>query len=262
MHEISSGPCEETSRRNATPLPPPIASPAIVPEQQPVEEQRPGRDHAERHAAHEREERHLDVVEHDRERERRGRRGVVVAPLRRRVGRRREVAGNHARGRRRIGQPPGRARHRGHQQQQPRREQQRRPLRQPPPVAGHEELPDRGAAPGPRVHARPGAQHERLQPRDERIARIAPPREREVGRRRPVELAEPAHAAGAEPLGLVTGSPQRRVEFRPRLGALGGEALGGHDRSPLPQQNAAAPGIMSNARRQIIEGTNGTRHGV
>ena len=36
MHEISSGPCEDTSRRNARPLPPPIASPAIVPRSSPL----------------------------------------------------------------------------------------------------------------------------------------------------------------------------------------------------------------------------------
>ena len=36
MHEISSGPCEEISRRNAMPLPAPIASPAIVPSSSPL----------------------------------------------------------------------------------------------------------------------------------------------------------------------------------------------------------------------------------
>ena len=36
MHEISSGPCEEISRRNAIPLPAPIASPAIVPSSSPL----------------------------------------------------------------------------------------------------------------------------------------------------------------------------------------------------------------------------------
>ena len=36
MHEISSGPWEETSRRNAIPLPAPIARPAIVPSSSPL----------------------------------------------------------------------------------------------------------------------------------------------------------------------------------------------------------------------------------
>ena len=36
MQEISSGPWEETSRRNATPLPAPIAIPAIVPSSRPL----------------------------------------------------------------------------------------------------------------------------------------------------------------------------------------------------------------------------------
>ena len=36
MHEISSGPCEEISRRNAMPLPAPIASPAMTPSSSPL----------------------------------------------------------------------------------------------------------------------------------------------------------------------------------------------------------------------------------
>ena len=44
------------------------------------------------------------------------------------------------------------------------------------------------------VDRRRAAQHQRLQPRDQRVAGEAPAREREVGRGRAVELAEPAHA--------------------------------------------------------------------
>ena len=36
MHESSSGPCEEIRRRNATPLPAPIASPPTVPSSSPL----------------------------------------------------------------------------------------------------------------------------------------------------------------------------------------------------------------------------------
>ena len=109
MHEISSGPCEEISRRNAIPLPAPIASPAIDAQDQPVEEQRPDGERAERDPAHERQERHLDVVEHDLERERRRGLGVEVAALGRRVGGRLELGRDQARGRRRVDQPPDRA---------------------------------------------------------------------------------------------------------------------------------------------------------
>ena len=36
MQEISNGPCEEISRRNAMPLPAPIASPPITPSSNPL----------------------------------------------------------------------------------------------------------------------------------------------------------------------------------------------------------------------------------
>ena len=109
MHESSSGPCEEISRRNATPLPAPIASPPIAPSSSPLKNSAQTVSSAERDPAHEREERHLDVVDHDLERERRGGLGVEVAALGRRVGGGLELARDQARGGRRVDQRPRRA---------------------------------------------------------------------------------------------------------------------------------------------------------
>ena len=106
MQEISSGPCEEISRRNAIPLPAPIASPAITPSSSPLKNSAQTVSDAERDPAHERQQRHLDVVEHHLERERRRGLGVEVAALGRRVGGGLELRRDQARGGRRVGQPP------------------------------------------------------------------------------------------------------------------------------------------------------------
>ena len=80
--------------------------PADHAQDQPVEEQRPDRQHPEGDPAHEREQRHLDVVGHHLERERRGGRGVEVAALGGRVGGGLELARDQPGGRRRVDQRP------------------------------------------------------------------------------------------------------------------------------------------------------------
>ena len=218
---------------------------------QPVEAQRPDRQRPERDPAHERQQRHLDVVEHHLERERRRRLGVEVAALDRRVGGGLELGRDQARGRRRVDQRP-----------------RRRPA-----------APARAAAPTRRTAApaaRPAAASSRATgssrptragPRARRPSRgraaPAAPAARSAGRRdsagartrgprRPPDRAR--RAAGrrpprAAPAGRFA-TPQHRVELtpgraraRPRTAARSPGISG-------PRQNAAAPGMIT---REIME---------
>ena len=101
-----------------------------------------------------------------------------------------------------------------------------RPLGQPHPVSPRQKVPQRGPRCRARVHGGTRPQHQRLQPGDQRLAGEAAAREGEVGRGRPVELAQPPHARAAELLRPIPGAPERRVELLPRRAALGHEALG------------------------------------
>ena len=119
MHESSSGPCEETSRRNATPLPAPIASPPIVPSSNPLKNSAKTVSDAEGDPARERDQRDLDVVGHHLGRERRGLGGVEVAALRGRIGGGLELGRDEPSRGARVDRAPEPAGDRRHQQQRP-----------------------------------------------------------------------------------------------------------------------------------------------
>jgi hypothetical protein len=62
---------------------------------------------------------------------------------------------------------------------------------------------------------------ERLEPRHDRIARVAAPRVGQVGGRAAVQRAQLPHAVGTEPLGPAARARQRVVQPPPVLAALG-----------------------------------------
>ena len=173
-------------------------------------------------------------------------RGVVVAALGRRVGGRLELArGSGPRPPARRPRPRRRPATRGPGQQQPGGEHEPGPLGQPDPVAAREERATRRAAARARVDRARARSTSASSRADQRLAGKAPPREREVGGRRAVELAEPADAVAPELLGAVAGPPAapRRAPPRP-LRALG--------REPFRSQRstAAAGPVMIGTRME------------
>ena len=229
MHEISSGPCEEMSRRNATPLPGADREPRDHAQDEPVEHERVDRHEPERDPAREREQRHLDVVEHHLRGERGRLGGVEVAALDGRVRRALELGGHQARGGRRIHQCPTRTRAAPAPSAAPTR---RRPATAARPAAPS----SRGRGSATRTAAAPSA---RRPPRGRAARAVRAVRRagrrgsadgRTRGPRRPRGRARRAAAPRSAPSrsGLSPRLPQRRVELAPARGTVRFEAISAH----------------------------------
>jgi hypothetical protein len=128
----------------------------------------------------------------------------------------------------RVARGPGRAGGRGREQQQPRDEDQHGPLGQPLPVAARHELAHRAAARRLAVDGAAAGDHERLEPRHDRIARVAAPRVRQIGGGAAVERAELPHPVRSQPLGPAARARQRVLQPPPVLPALGLERCEPH----------------------------------
>ena len=116
--------------------------------------------------------------------------------------------------------------HRPHRREHPRSEEQQRPRPAAGSVARAPAASSRLSTNRPRirrggavVHERAGPGHERLEARDDRIAGESAAGQREVGRRRPVERAQPAHPVGPQRLGPAPGTRYQRVKLAPPVPA-------------------------------------------
>jgi hypothetical protein len=201
--------------------------PADHAQQEPVVDERRDRQGSEREAAREREQRHLDVVDEHLGGEHGSLAGAEVAPLRRRIRRRGELARHQADRGAGIGQPPHRTRRRGREQQRPRERDHARPLGEAPPVAAREERAHAPAPGAPPVDDGAPARDERLQPRHHRIAGEAAAGVREVRGRAPVQRSELEHSVRAEAPAAATpaGAPQQGFQPGPVGSALRLETL-------------------------------------
>ena len=146
MQESSSGPCAETSRRNAVAVARAEGQPADDAEDQPVVDEREHRAHARQDPAGEGGERDLDVVRHHLASRTPRLVGAEVAPLGRRVGGRLQLGGDEPERRAGVARRPQRAGRGRQEQQRPGDASSRRALGDPPPVAAREELHTRRAA--------------------------------------------------------------------------------------------------------------------
>ena len=160
-------------------------------------------------------ERDLDVVDHHLRREHAALAGAEVAAGGGRIGRAWKSAGTSP-----TAAPgsasPQRRRRCGDEQQRPCERDDRRALGQPPPVAVREEVAHAAAARRAPVHGRAPARDERLQPRDDRVARKAAAGVGEVGGSAAVERTELEQAGRARaPPAAPARPPQQGVEPDP-----------------------------------------------
>ena len=137
------------------------------------------------------------------------------------------AAARARRGARVVERPAGREEGRRERAGRRDREEQR-PLGDEAPVPGRDEL-DGGEPPaGGRVHEVAGTRDEILEPRDDRVAGPASPREGEIGGRGAVELAQARTPSPPSRSGLPPRPADERVEPAPRLAAIAEKMIEGH----------------------------------